>query len=164
MKALISFIMLFSLQALAEHQLALLGLTLHAGSADKGAQVLMKNKIDENGWLAYNPEINYSFIDQNEVIYQAAFLQDCFKHPAIILAYGKRYEVSKDLYLGIEAGVYARQVPHDDTQDMNRFMRYGIYQIIPTPGFLAQYNMTEHLVFRVQSNVLLNFFDIAFKF
>jgi hypothetical protein len=163
-KALISLILLFSLQALAEHQVALLGLTVHALGAEGMDPKIMKNKIDSNGITALNPQLNYAYINSNDQIYQAALIQDCYKHAAILLAYGKRYEVETDFYLGWELGIYGRQVPKDTKANDMRMMRQGIYQIFPTPGFIAQYNLTENLVIRVQSNLVINFFDIAFKF
>lgn len=160
MKTII-LMLLMSLTALAEQQISLFGVTIHGGATDPD----MTNKLDDSGRAVFNPQINYMNINEDgRVLLHAAFLKDCYGHGAGFIAYGKRYKVDERLYLGLEIGVYARQVPRDDNDDLHRMMRYGLYQVLPSPALIMQYKIAERIVIRAQSNFLINFFDVAWAF
>lgn len=159
MKLLIFMILFFTTAAKAEKQFSFFGFSVHAVETQN-----MTGAIDDAGILAFNPQLNYFNADENGKIFHVGFLQDCFRHPAGFIAWGRRYEVDTNLFLGYEVGVYARQVPKDDDLPENRFARVGIYQVVPTPAFILQYRIAPKTFIRVQSNLLVNFIDIGLEF
>lgn len=165
MKTLL-MVLFFSIAARAEHQVSLLGLTFHLMPIDNSTDKLLKNKISGGGEFVYNWQLNYMYINENETVFHAALLKDCFGNGAGLLAFGKRYEVQKDLYVGWELGFYGRQDPfhNKNSSGYDAPIKSGIYEFYPSPAFIIQKRISEHVLFRVQSNLILNSFDFAINF
>lgn len=165
MKTLLA-VLFFSIAARAEHQVSLLGLTFHMMPIDNSTDKLLKNKISSGGEFVYNWQLNYMYINENETVFHGSFLKDCFGNGAGFLAFGKRYEIKKDFYLGWELGFYGRQDPfwgHKST-GYEAPIKTGIYEFYPSPAFIIQKRISEHVLFRVHSNVILNSIDFAWSF
>lgn len=143
-----------------ERQLSLLGITLHGTSANKSAADEMKNRITSDGMLAFNPQINLTYVDGND-IKNASLIIDCYRNPAVFFGIGKKYLVTEKLELGYIGGLYIRQFPAREEFEL---FKVGNYQIIPTPSLLAQYKIGEKTYLRMTSNYFINFFDVAFDF
>lgn len=165
MKFLI-LILAFTSVVKAEQQVSLIGLTLHLTPITNQTAKLLKNKLTSGGQFVYNWQLNYMAINDEGQLIHAAMLQDCFGHGAGFLAYGKRYEVEKNFYLGWELGFYGRQRAWvGQTEDgVNPPITSGIYEFYPSPAVIAQYKLAPNVVIRAQSNLILNSFDIAWAF
>jgi len=158
---IITLLALFCINANAqEKKLSLLGVTFHGFEVSKKSAETMTNKLTSNGFIALNPQINVSFY-QNQVISNFSFVIDCYAHPAIYLGKGKIYQVEENLKLGYMFGLYIRQYPGDGEVDL---MVHGNYQFIPSPSLLAEYSLNKRLSIRVNSNIVINFVDLAFSF
>lgn len=159
-------ILLISGVVKAEQQVSLVGLTLHLTPITKATDRLLKNKLSSGGQFVYNFQLNYMAINDEGSLVHAALLKDCFGNGAGFLAYGKRYEVKKDFYIGWELGFYGRQDPFPSEKDDGpiQSIKSGIYQFYPSPAGIVQYRILPNVLFRVQSNVVLNSFDLAWSF
>lgn len=158
------FILFCALNVFAKTQISLLGLTYHIPAPPKENVQYMTNRIDGDGVFAYNPQINIMNIDDENKIIHGAILIDCYGHGAGFLAFGKRYKITNAFYYGFELGAYIRQIPHEKDTGRRFLPEIGIYQIMPSPAFVAQYQFAPNFYFRLQSNILLNLFDIAMEF
>ena len=166
MKTLL-LILFFSIAARAEHQVSLLGLTLHMTPMNSATDRMLKNKISSGGEFVYNWQLNYMYINENETVFHGALIKDCFGNGAGFLAFGKRYEVKKDLYVGWELGFYGRQDPFPSDKKASGIeapVKSGIYEFYPSPAFIIQKRISEHVLFRVHPNLILNSFDFAWSF
>lgn len=163
----ILLIIFFSFSVKAEQQFSLIGLTMHLTPINKSTSAMLKNKISAGGEFVYNLQLNYMYVnDDTQNLIHGAFLKDCFGNGAGFLAYGKRYQVKKDLYIGWELGFYGRQDPFMDKKSSgyDAPLRAGIYEFYPSPAFIVQKRISERILFRVQSNIILNSFDFALSF
>lgn len=161
MKSIILTMIAISQVAFAqERQISLLGVTLHGTAANKAAAIEMKNKITSDGLLAYNPQINLTYVDGHD-IKNVSLIIDCYRNPAAFFGVGKKYLVTENLELGYIGGLYIRQFPAREEFEL---FKVGNYQIIPTPSLIAQYKIGEKTYLRMTSNYFINFFDVAFDF
>lgn len=158
---ILSLLFLFCLNANAEERkLSIFGLTIHGTSTNAFAANEMTNKLTQDGRIALNPQINVTFYkDQN--ISNYSFVIDCYAKPAIYLGRGKIYKVEDNLKLGYMLGLYARQYPRAEEFGLGRV---GLYQFLPTPSLLMEYSVNEKVSIRVNSNIVINFVDLAFSF
>lgn len=94
-----------------EIQIHQLGLTLHGlpttGVAHKG----MPRRIDEKGQLVVTPGLGIALIE-NQNIYSASILKDCFDNYASSLLVGRQFESKiPNLSYSFLLGVYLRELP-----------------------------------------------------
>lgn len=158
---IIVLLSLFCINANAqERKLSLLGVTFHGFEVSKKSAETMTNKLSNNGFIALNPQVNVSFYE-SQYVSNFSLVIDCYAHPAIYLGKGKIYQVEENLKLGYMFGLYVRQYPGDGETDL---MVYGNYQFIPSPSLLAEYSLNKRLSVRVNSNIVINFVDLAFSF
>ena len=158
---IIILLALFCVNANAqEKKLSLLGVTFHGFEVSQKSAPTMTNKRSNNGFIALNPQINVSFYEEQKIS-NVSFVIDCYAHPAMYLGKGKIYQVEENLKLGYMFGLYIRQYPGDGEID---YMVYGNYQFIPSPSLLAEYSLNKRLSIRVNSNLVINFVDLAFSF
>lgn len=143
-------------------QFSIVGITAHGVKTEApGVQSAMRNKLTSDGFLALNPQLNYTFNYADGTFYNTTALIDCYGDPAGFIGYGKKYQVESDLKLGYMAGVYARLFPNKETI---KFGKIGNYQILPFPALIAEYEITETVSIRMSANYLINFFDLAWEF
>jgi hypothetical protein len=161
---IISLLMIFlANSARAEsRQLSLIGITVHGtptgGAVSKSA---MRNKITSDGFMALNPQLNYTFNYSDGTFYNTTALIDCYGQIAGMVSYGKKYKVESYLNLGYMVGIYGRLFPSDENL---RLGKIGAYQFLPFPALIAEYRISKTSSFRMSSNYLINFFDYAWEF
>lgn len=159
------FLILFLSQIVnAKTQVSLFGITAHLPAPPSENVKYMKNRIDDNAIFANNPQINVLNIDKNNRVIHGAILIDCYGHGAGFLAAGKMFNTDSAFRYGFELGAYIRQLPHEKDTGRAFLPEIGIYQILPSPALMFQYEFAPKLFFRLQSNILLNLFDVAFEF
>lgn len=162
-KLIYAFTILFLSKAYSETHVSLLGITLHGTEVSNRTSRNMKNKISSGGGLVYNYQLNVTKITENQWMFQAAAINDCFGNAAYLTTLGRRYQVTEKLYLGWEVGFYARKM-HSNVEDMPFSFKKDGYEYLPSPAAFVSYNLTNRIVFRAQTNGVLNFADFAFSF
>jgi hypothetical protein len=152
---------IFCLNAKADdRKMSLFGLTVHGTNTNKFASNEMKNKITMDGRIALNPQFNFTFYKDNQIT-NASFVIDCYANPALYFGKGKIYEVEENLKIGYMFGVYIRQFPRAEEFELGRI---GNYQILPTPSLLVEYKLNNKTSLRLNSNLVINFVDLAWSF
>lgn len=135
----------------------------------------MPRKLDPKGQLVITPGIGLAVID-NETIYSASILKDCFDNYASSLMMGQRFETKvPNLSLSLLFGLYLRELPMVCYQggcslatDMPIKLRTSNMDIIPIAfgGLTYKIPLSEknYLHTNIYSNFFITQFTIGYGF
>lgn len=105
-------IILFSLNANSKNiRIGILGLTYHLAKQYDFISNNMPRKLDKNGYLVWHPELNISYINDNNNIFNFTYLKDCLNNDSFHIGYGKQWVINKNLKSGFILGLLKRKDP-----------------------------------------------------
>lgn len=168
-KSLLAFLILITpLLCRADYlTVNVIGLTLHGPGMEINTADKMPRKIDSGGRLIRHPELNMTYKTEENFIYNATWLRDCFDNSAWFAGAGKSYHVTENGSFQLTFGIYAR--PKVANIDVSIAVQKDGMDYIPTPwaGYSYDIPLTEYfsLNAQVNSNVLLTHssFGLTYK-